>query len=118
MSIITSRCGSVTLMGLGLMLVGLATAGLSVGVGQVWLEHARLQDALDNAALVMRASRNASASTLLQLVDANSGLNTVRLVAFSDHNDALKASISAPARLWFWATWMGSSPDQITATTV
>ena len=117
MSTITSRCGSVTLMGLGLTLIGLAAAGLLVGAGQVWLQHGTLQDALDNAVIAMQASHRTSAATLQTLVEENSGLSPVKVLNYGVQSGVIHATVGTPVHLWVWAPWMGSEPARVIAST-
>lgn len=117
MSIITSRCGSVSLMGLGLTLVGLVMAGAVTGVGQLWLTHQELQDALNNAAAAMEASHNTQLATMATLIKQDGGFSSVTIVSFTANTGAVAATASTPAKPWFWPTWMGPTPIRVVAAT-
>lgn len=115
--IITFRCGSVSLMGLGLVLVGLVMAASVTALGQVWAAQQNLQDALDNAVSVMQQQNIHSAAQLISLVDQDGELSGVQLISFSPQGDLWSAAIQAPIHLWFWPTWLGSQPITVDAAT-
>ncbi|PSR20424.1 MAG: hypothetical protein C7B45_14945 [Sulfobacillus acidophilus] len=115
LSITTSRCGSVTLMGLGLSIIGLLMTGFLTSVGQVWISHENLQNALDNAVMAMQAANNSSSTTLASLVETDGGFQTVTVDSLNSGSTALQAVVSTPVNFWFWAQWMGPSPVQVIA---
>ncbi|NMP22828.1 hypothetical protein [Sulfobacillus harzensis] len=117
MCIITSRAGSVSIMGLGLVLVGLMAAALIVAGGQLWMSQQALQDALGNAALVMEQAHQTSAAELVQLVEDNDPQASSVTVLFCQETatGTLDATVSAPVTLTFWAPWMGIKPLQVQA---
>ena len=119
LSCITSRCGNVTIMGLGLLLIGLLFLGAAVGAGQIWEEHQALQDAMINAASVMDANHEVTAGRFISLVQENGGFSTFRLTSFGTQNQGsvltIQASGMAPLNLWFWPSWMGRAPAMLIA---
>lgn len=105
-------------MGLGLTLLGLAVAALITTGGQIWLTHQELQDALNNAIIVMESAHQRSTQELAGLIaqDAPS-LATVTVTSLTTSgNGEIVASVSTPVNLWFWAVWMGAKPIAVTAT--
>lgn len=118
-SIITSRCGSATLMGLGVAVVGLILASVVVVSGQLWTVHQALQDALDNAvwALEEAATGPKSASELGLLVSKDGGFSAVDVLSFQDRQGTITAKVSAPITLGIWPVWLGARPLAVTAAT-
>ena len=114
-STITSRCGSVSLMGLGLTIIGVVMAALIVGAGQIWLVHQDLQDALNNAILAMSPGSNATATTLASLVKKDGSFSEVVVNSFDVVGSSVNAEVTTPIHLWFWAPWMGSVPPTVSA---
>ncbi len=113
----TSQCGSVSLMGLGLVLVGLVMAGAVTALGQVWAAQQNLQDALDNAVSVMQQANLRSTAQLVSLVDQDGGLSGAQLISFTPQGAVWSAVIQAPVHLWFWPAWLGSQPTMVDAAT-
>jgi uncharacterized membrane protein len=102
-------------MGLGLSIVGLVMAGCVASVGQVWLSHENLQNALDNAVMAMQAASDRSSETVASLVEANGGFQSVTVESLNTGSGALQVVVSTPVNFWFWARWMGPSPVQVMA---
>lgn len=102
-------------MGLGLTIIGVVMAALVVGVGQVWLVHQDLQDALNNAILAMSPGSNASATTLASLVKKDGSFSKVTVNTFDVIGSTVNAEVTTPISLWFWAPWMGSVPPTVSA---
>lgn len=117
LSIITSRAGNVSIMGLGLTLVGLAATALIASGGQIWLAHQSLQDALDNAVATMDARHQTSPAVLASLIRADDpGARAVSVVSIGTNGQGgISATVSQAISLWFWASWMGAEPVRIEA---
>lgn len=104
-------------MGLGLVLIGLAMAAAVVSVGQLWQDHQNLQDALNNAALVMESTSQQSRTVLATLVQQNGPFPRVTVTSFSVSGANIVATVTTPVNPWFWAHWMGANPVQVSAAT-
>ncbi|MCY0877865.1 MAG: hypothetical protein OWU84_02835 [Firmicutes bacterium] len=116
MSTITSRCGNVTLMGLGIMVIGLWSGLLVYLLGQLWWQHQVLENALVNATTVLAAEGSPTISTLTSLLDAD--LHTPNVVVDSltvSNNHVSSAVVSMPAALTPWPQWLGPPPVAIVA---
>ncbi len=104
-------------MGLGLVLVGLVMAGAVTALGQVWAAQQNLQDALDNAVVVMQAANNTNTAQLVSLVDQDGAVSGVHVVSFSPTGQLWSVTVEASVHLWFWPTWAGAQPETVAAAT-
>jgi hypothetical protein len=117
-SIITSRCGSASLMGLGVAVTGLMAAAVVVAAGELWTTHQSLQDALDNAVWSMQGSSQATRGDLQSLVQVDGGFAWVRVTRFQRRHGVVKASVAAPVGGALWPRWLGIKRPRVTASTL
>ncbi|MCY0897746.1 MAG: hypothetical protein OWU33_02215 [Firmicutes bacterium] len=111
MSTITSRCGSVTVMGLGLAVIGLWVAWLVNVMGQIWWQHQMLESALINAILAMSAAHTVSTTILTNLLDQNlHGQSVVVESLVTSNGHILSAVVRMPVRIAPWPRWLGPPP--------
>ncbi len=104
-------------MALGLTLIGLVMSAVVTCVGELWIAQGNLQDAANNAIVAMETANAPSATTLVDLVEADSGFQDVGVTSFSDASGHIQATVEAPCTLWFWMPWMGPPPFQVVAVT-
>lgn len=113
--IIISQCGNVTLMGLGLVVIGCLMAGIIVALGQVWMQQSRIQDAVQNAVIEENASgQNISQESFVTVVEENSEASSVEVLEWDATSTTIHSvQIGVPLSLWFWPSWMGGAPKEV-----
>lgn len=97
-SITTSQCGNVSLMALGILVLGLTVGGLTALTGQAVATHQALADAMTNAVTTLQKdSAPPNQAQFARLVEEQPGMATARIIAFHDAGSGADLSIQAIA---------------------
>ncbi|AEW06092.1 hypothetical protein Sulac_2630 [Sulfobacillus acidophilus DSM 10332] len=112
LSFITSRCGNVSLMGLGLTIVGLIIGTLTVQTGTLAVEQNQLRDAMANAA--HNFTETPTATLYQNRVDTELQSTQFQLLSFSANWTGSGWTITASGR-WHTPPFLGIPGGSVVA---